>query len=206
MTDYRWKSNEPVITPPTPRLLLSDLQLLIFWALTSALGLAAGFFIGIGLAGGEPNQTIIVGSALSGVLIGWIEMLLLMFQRVRVKWWWVINTTIAFVTWGLAFPFFGAVNWLGGLIMGLLVGMFQYINLRNKVEQSGYWVLANIISWGVALALFLWLSSFMDLLLAWAICGLVAGAGTGWVMARLVHHPQWKYEEDEAPLRDNYQS
>lgn len=206
MSDYQWKSSEPIVKPPTPKLLLSDVQLIVLWALTNALGLAAGFFIGIGLAGGGVNETIITGSIISGILIGWIEMLLLMLQRVQVKWWWVLNTTIAFVTWGLAFPIFGAVNWFGGLILGLLLGMFQYINLRSKVERGSYWVLANIIGWGVALALFLWLISFMALMLVWAVCGLVAGAGTGWVMARLVHHPQWKYDEDEAPLRDHYQS
>ncbi len=88
--------------------------------------------------------------------------------------------------------------------MGLLLGMFQYINLRNKVERASLWPLANLIGWGIALALFPWLISFMDLMLVWAVCGLIGGAITGWVMSRLVHHPQW--EADEAPLRDDYQS
>jgi hypothetical protein len=38
----------------------------------------------------------------------------------------------------------------------------------------------------------------------WAVCGLIGGAITGWMMSRLVHYPQW--EVDEAPLRDDYQS
>jgi hypothetical protein len=49
MSDYRWKSTEPVVTPPPPKLLLSDAQLIIFWALACAFGLAVGFFLGISL-------------------------------------------------------------------------------------------------------------------------------------------------------------
>lgn len=204
MSEYQWKSREVTNTPPPPKLLLSDLQLIVFWALTNAIGLAVGFFIGIGLAGAEPNGAIIGGAIISAILIGWIEMLLLMLQRVRVRWWWVVNTTVALFTWGAAFPFYGAMNIWGGLIMGLLLGIFQYINLRNKVESAGLWVAANLIGWGVALALFPWLASLMDVMLTWAACGLIGGAITGFVMSRLVHHPQW--EVDETPLRDNYQS
>jgi hypothetical protein len=204
MSDYQWKSSEPVLKPPAPKLLLSDWQLIVFWALTNAIGLALGFFLGIGLAGGAPNETIIAGAIVSAILIGWIEMLLLMLQRVQVKWWWIINTTVALFTWGAAYPLYQAMNVWGGLIMGLLLGMFQYINLRNRVEQAGLWVAANLIGWAAALALFPWLLSFMDVLLVWAVCGLIGGAITGWVMARLVHHPLW--EADEAPIRDDYQS
>lgn len=88
--------------------------------------------------------------------------------------------------------------------MGLLLGMFQYINLRNRVERAALWPAVNLIGWGVALAIFPWLLSFMDVLLVWAVCGLIGGAITGWMMSRLVHYPQW--EVDEAPLRDDYQS
>ncbi len=204
MSEHQWKSREAITTPPPPKLLLSDLQLIVFWALTNAIGLAAGFFIGIGLAGGAPNETIIAGAICSAILIGWIEMLLLMLQRVRVRWWWIVNTTVALFTWGAAFPIYRAMNVWSGLIMGLLLGMFQYINLRNKVERASLWLLANLIGWGVALALFPWLISFMDLLLVWAACGLIGGAITGFVMSRLVHHQQW--EADETPLRDDYQS
>jgi hypothetical protein len=204
MNDYQWKSSEPVVKPPVPKLLLSDWQFILFWALTNTIGLTVGFFIGIGLAGAEPNAAIITGAIISAVLIGWIETLLLMLQRVRVRWWWVVNTTVALFTWGAAFPFYQAMNVWGGLIMGLLLGIFQYINLRNKVESAGLWVPANLIGWGVALALFPWLASWMDVMLTWAACGLIGGAITGFVMSRLVHHPQW--EVDETPLRDNYQS
>ncbi|NTU61890.1 MAG: hypothetical protein HGB05_00460 [Chloroflexi bacterium] len=204
MNDYQWRSSEPVLRPPRPKLLLNDLQFIIFWALTNAIGLALGFFIGIGLAGGAPNETIIAGAIISAIVIGWIEMLLLTLQRVQVRWWWIVNTTVAMFTWGAAYPVYQAVGIWSGLIMGLLLGMFQYLNLRNRVERAGLWLVANLIGWGVALALFPWLLSFMELMLVWAVCGLSGGAITGWVMSRLVHHPQW--EVDEAPLRDDYQS
>jgi hypothetical protein len=204
MSDFQWKSNEPIIKPPRPRLLLSEVQLIIFWALTNAFGLAVGFFLGIGIGSGSPNETIIAGSIISAILIGWIEMLLLMLQRVQVKWWWVVNTTVAFFTWGAAFSIFHAVNLVAGVALGLVLGMFQYINLRNRVEHASYWLVVNIIGWGAALAVFPLLASVIDVMLVWAICGLIGGAITGFVMSRLVQQPQW--EVDEAPLRDDYQS
>jgi hypothetical protein len=204
MSDYQWKSSEPVLKPPRPKLLLSDLQFITFWALTSAFGLALGFFLGIGLGSGTPNETIIAGAIISAILIGWIEMLLLMLQRVQVKWWWVINTVVALFSWGAAYPIYQAMNLWSGLIMGLLLGMFQYINLRNRVERAALWPAANVIGWGLALAIFPLLLSFMDVMLVWALCGLIGGAITGWMMSRLVYHPQW--EVDEASLRDDYQS
>ena len=69
MDDYQWKSSEPVPKPPAPKLLLSDWQFIIFWALTSAIGLALGFFLGIGLAGGAPNETVISGAIISAMTI-----------------------------------------------------------------------------------------------------------------------------------------
>jgi hypothetical protein len=204
MSDYQWKSNEPALKPPAPQLLLSDWQFIIFWALTSAIGLSLGFFIGLGLAGGAPNETIITGAIIGAIVIGWIEMLLLALQRVQVKVWWVINTVVALFTWGAAYPIYQAMNIWSGLIMGLLLGMFQYINLRQRVERAALWPAINLIAWALALAIFPALLSFMDVLLVWAICGLIGGAITGWLMSRLVHHPQW--EADEAPVRDNYQS
>ena len=206
MSEQQWKSSEPVMKPPAPKLLLSDVQLIVFWALTNAIGLALGFFLGIGVGSGAPNETIIAGAIISGIVIGWIEMLLLMLQRVQVKWWWIINTTVAMFTWGAAYPLYqttGVGVW-SGLLMGLLLGLFQYINLRNKVERASLWVVVNLVGWGAALALFPWLLSFIDLMLVWAICGLIGGAITGWTMSRLVHHPQWAV--DEAPLRNDYQS
>jgi hypothetical protein len=204
MSDYQWKASEPVIKPPAPKLLLSDWQFILFWALTSAIGLALGFFIAIGLTGGAPNETVIVGAVIGAIVIGWIEMLLLALQRVQVTWWWIAATGVALFTWGTAYPVYRSIGLLSGLMMGLLLGLFQYLSLRNKVEQGGRWIVANLIGWGVALAVFPWLASFMDWLLVWAACGLIGGVLTGWVMARLVHHPQW--EVDEAPVRDNYQS
>ncbi len=204
MSDYQWKSNEPIMKPPRPKLLLSDAQLIVFWALANAFGVAVGFFLGIGMGSGSPNETIIAGSIISAILLGWIEMLLLMLQRVPVKVWWIVNTTVAFFTWGAAFPILGAVNLVSGVALGMLLGIFQYINLRNRVEHASYWIVANIIGWGIALAFFPWLASFIDVMMVWAICGLIGGAMTGFAMSRLVHQPQW--EVDETPLRDDYQS
>jgi hypothetical protein len=204
MSDYQWQSSEPIVKPPAPKLLLSDWQFIIFWALTNAIGLALGFFIAIGLTGGAPNETVIVGAVSGAIVIGWIEMLLLALQRMQVKWWWIVATGVALFTWGTAYPVYRSIGLLSGLMMGLLLGLFQYLSLRNKVEQGGLWIAANLIGWGAALAVFPWLSSLMDWLLVWAVCGLIGGALTGWVMSRLAHHPQWQV--DEAPVRNNYQS
>jgi membrane associated rhomboid family serine protease len=96
------------------------------------------------------------------------------------------------------------MNIWSGLILGLLLVMFQYINLRNRVYRAALWPAVNLIAWGLALAVFPLLLRLMDPLLVWAVCGLIGGAITGWAMSRLVHQPQWKV--DEAPLRDDYQS
>ena len=131
-------------------------------------------------------------------------MLLLRLQRVRVKWWWIVNTAIAFLTWGAAFPIFRSVGLWSGLGLGVLLGMFQYINLRTKVEHGSYWIAANLIGWTIGLAVFPLLVGIVDWMLAWAVCGLVGGAISGLVMSRLVHEPIWEYAE--TPLKDDYQS
>jgi hypothetical protein len=69
---------------------------------------------------------------------------------------------------------------LGGAIVGLILGIFQWLILRGKIKKSGYWLVAEIL--GLAIAWLTTSSAKMDLDFVY---GVVIGALLGlfqWLM------------------------
>ncbi len=63
------------------------------WVAATTIGLVVGMVF-YTLTGGE----LLVGAIMIGVLLGWLQMLILMLQRIRVGWLWLFNSIIAWVT------------------------------------------------------------------------------------------------------------
>jgi len=71
--------------------------------------------------------------------------------------WWVFATVTG---WFIGILLIILPGWLGGadkslnnldlifIIMGLAIGTAQWILLRHKVAQAGWWIVANILGWG----------------------------------------------------------
>lgn len=201
MTDYRWKSMEDDSAPPAPPPpLLKEWQVLVIWTGAVTMGLTAGMFL-YAITG-----ELLIGAGAMGLLIGWLQMLVLTLQQARVGWLWVLNTTLAFITWGMALPIFGQINLLSGLALGVLLGLLQWLSLRKHVEQALWWLLANIAGWMVALSVYLPLTLLTGTwFIGIALTGLVAGALLAGAIIWLLRFPVWTVK-DEAPLKDNYQS
>jgi len=200
MTDYRWKSLEDDSAQHAPPPLLKEWQAFLIWTGAVTMGLTAGMFL-YAITG-----ELLIGTAAMGLLIGWMQMLVLTLQQARTGWWWVLNTTLAFVTWGMALPIFREINLLSGLALGVLVGVLQWLSLRKHVEQSLWWLLANIAAWLVAMSLYLPLTILTGTwFIGIALTGLVAGALLAGAILWLLRFPTWQVK-DEAPLKDNYQS
>lgn len=201
MTDYRWKTAEAdraLPAPPPP--LLKEWQVFVSWSGAVTVGLTAGMFLY------AITEELLIGAGAMGLLIGWMQMLVLTLQRARAGWLWVVNTTLAFVTWGMALPFFREINLWAGLALGVLVGLLQWLSLRKHVEQSLWWVAANIAAWMIGFSLYRPLTTLTGTwLIGIAVAGLLVGALLAVAIIWLLRFPVWTVK-DETPLKDDYQS
>ncbi|AQG78908.1 hypothetical protein [Spirosoma montaniterrae] len=92
---------------------------------------------------------------------------------------------------------FAALSIGTGLLLGALFGLFQWISLRKYVRQSGMWILANALGWGLGLG---WIyvaaslptaqTPFALTVVCGAVGGILAGLSvgivTGWFLLRLL--------------------
>jgi hypothetical protein len=130
-----------------------------------------------------------------GVAIG-LAQWLVMRRYLRGAGWWVLATTI-----GYAIPMVAAPNipireppWLTGsiifLLFGIALGILQWLVLRGRVRQPGWWIAISVAGWVLAFALTaaaivggLYVEPF-DLLAAFLVPVAVAGAGIVWLIRR----------------------
>jgi hypothetical protein len=154
------------------------------------------------LTGGE----LLVGAIMIGVLLGWLQMLILMLQRIRVGWQWLLNSIIAWVTWSMAIPVFGSINWMAGFGLGVLVGSLHWLNLRRRVERSLWWVAANVAGWTIGLGLYPPVTQLAGTwLIGFAVSGVVAGSIIAAAVVVMLRRPVFDVPA-ETPLKDDYQS
>ncbi len=202
MTDYRWKVTEKEqVLPKVPPPILTELQAGWLWLAATTIGLVLGMVF-YTLTGGE----LLVGAIMSGVLMGWLQMLILMLQRIRVGWLWLLNSLIAWVTWSMAIPVFGSINLMAGFGLGVLVGFLHWLNLRKRVERSLWWVAANVAGWTIGLGLYLPVTQLAGTwLIGFAVSGMVAGSIIAAAVVVMLRRPVFDMPAD-TPLKDDYQS
>ncbi len=74
----------------------------------------------------------------------------------------------------------------GGLtliLFGALLGVMQWLVLRGRVHQAGWWVAISAGGWALAVALST-VSWALFVLMSWSIPAAVAGAGMVWLLRR----------------------
>ena len=123
----------------------------IGWLAASTLCYGAGFPLGFAL-----KETLLWGWVVAGLGLGILQWLLLIHLLPRPGWFAISGgaglvlgvgggfhvANLVFQAWGLA-PAFGAI----GALVGLSVGVTQWLALRQQVAKSIWWIPANILGY-----------------------------------------------------------
>ena len=136
-----------------------------------------------------------VFGAIYGILIGAVQSLAL-HGRFRQATQWAIATGLGeslavglnnfgAMTAMTAFPIF-----VPGVVIGIFVGIAQWVILRRKFSNSEWWILASAISFGVIIVASFWLGSHPTEAIARCLNGIIFGAITGLVLVYLYNHPK----------------
>ena len=91
-----------------------------------------------------------------GLLTGILQYGLLRRYLPRMSWW-VLATTAGWLLGVLLIVLSGWLKFIDGsfnldltfILMGLAIGMSQWLLLRQRLPQAGWWIAANIIGWGL---------------------------------------------------------
>jgi hypothetical protein len=115
---------------------------------------------------------LLLGSAIG--LVEWLVLRPYMFDI----GWWVPATTIG---WASAFMIVaytgsGSTGYENSILFGMLIGtassLAQYIALRRRITLAEVWVVANVLSWIVALSTYREVDDFLDWLRSAAFDGI----------------------------------
>jgi hypothetical protein len=137
----------------------AERYLAIEWVLASIVGWGIGFFVCEGLKPFFYDITHLGGDGLIiGAAIG-IAQGLVVRRRIAPMGWWVLVSALGF---GVG-KFLGEAaaggmpavvgSLLTGAIIGLSVGVAQWLVLRGKVTGAGWWLAANIVGWAIGWSL-----------------------------------------------------
>ena len=179
---------------------VKNIHLLLWWILVTTLGWAAGWAAGLAMLWkGTEDDTLIF--AIVGAGVGMMQWLVLR-RHIPQAGWWVLASAVG---WGVGGQYLeGLDQWalndlgegciLAFAIVGAGVGMMQWLVLRRRTPQAGWWVLASAVGWGVG-----WAGvgtatsgeeSVIDIVIvALAMVGPVAGAITGYGLVQLLDIP-----------------
>ena len=134
----------------------------IYWVLISLVKESVGSTIQVG---GQPHITedfllpYILWPAL-GLVTGFLQYLLLRRHLPRIGWW-IAGTTLGWLLGLIADrvlyrTLYGTLDvsaiWFETLMTALAggaMGLAQWLVLRQRVRHAAWWILANVLSWGV---------------------------------------------------------
>lgn len=188
------------------------------WLLVNAVARTVAVFTNVSLvrAALEPAPiSYMISAAISGVLIGLVQWLVL--RRVlRQAGWWVVASAAGFavstfINYGLA----GAgrdtlmSDWITywiiqGAVGGTSVGIMQWLVLRQQMDRAAWWILASTIGSIVLDVIFrggLFIYPTMASILVAATSGALYGGITGVPLAWILRHPLQIREEPESAAR-----
>jgi hypothetical protein len=139
--------------------------------------------------------TNVIGFAALGAAIGFVQWWLLR-RYLPGTGWWILATLGGYSAIGM-FPLFSlpfTPAWLAGSIMltmvGVVLGVLQWLVLRAHVYQAGWWIVVSTAGWALAVALIgaanltgVYVEP-LDLLSVLLIPVAVAGGGMIWLLRR----------------------
>ena len=152
-----------------------DWALWFYWIMATTLGWLVGsmFFNGIPLI-------------ISGVAVAGFQSVVL-YKRIQKAWRWAILSSIGWmIGYILLAIFFPAVMMLLiGPVMGGILGLVQWLLLKQEVEWAGWWVVINIMAWTTGL----------NLMPGFLTSGTLPGALTGLTLVILFRYSSSKTKQ-----------
>lgn len=120
-----------------------DWTFLFSWLMATTVGWVMGGFLAAGVA-------LLVTGAAIGVL-QWIPLEKRLPQAGR----WIIATWAGWALAQVELIMFnpGQNRFITGVVVGLLVGIAQWLLLRNHVRWAAWWVVMNVVAWTSGFAL-----------------------------------------------------
>ena len=150
----------------------------LWWVLATAVGWSVGGYLGSAAGWGLSRGIAVVGygagAAAGGIAAGVLQWLVLRQQVARAGWW-VLASTVAGAVIGVVGVVVGAavgfgVRWVDGgpettgansggdwvlgvglVLYGTVLGVLQWLVLRQQVARAGWWVLASTVGWPVSI-------------------------------------------------------
>ncbi len=155
---------------PDRKIFSFDWALWFQWVVVTTMGWILG---GILVAGIDLLAT--------GIAIGVLQGFILQ-HRIAKAWQWMVATAAGWALGSLIIIGFlpAALDFLGGVILGLTCGLAQWIILRKEVHWAGWWIPISIAAW----------TTGMTLLPGFFLTGMLAGAITGIALELLLRYPK----------------
>jgi hypothetical protein len=133
-----------------------------------------------------------VSLGLVGALLGLGQWFVLRRYLPRIEWWVIASFLGYAVGYSLVLVPIPAVDEFGPakLVLGLgsTLGILQWLTLRGRVPQAGWWIIISLAGWALAIALpgVLYLTGLyvepFDLVAALLMPAAVTGAGMVWLL------------------------
>jgi hypothetical protein len=117
-------------------------MLWFLWIMATSVGWVLGRLL-------LPNLALVT----VGIAIGILQWFLLQ-RRFKKAWQWILATAAGW-TVGSAIVYAAipqGMDFLSGLLIGLSIGLAQWLILRREVQWAGWWIAVNIIAWTTGMA------------------------------------------------------
>jgi hypothetical protein len=152
------------------RVLNLDWVLWFQWIMATTLGWVLGRFL-------FPN----LAAVMIGIGLGIFQWLILQ-HRIGNAWRWIVATAIGWAFGALIIEFFlpPGQDFIAGLLSGVMIGIPQWLILKQEVSWSFWWIMINIVAWTTGMA---FLPGVM-------LTGVIVGALTGIALILLIRFPK----------------
>lgn len=120
-----------------------DWALWFYWIIATTVGWLAGSLF-----------SSVIPVAISGVAIATLQGLVL-YKRIRKVWRWVVFSSLGWISAYILSVIFipEELGSLIGPLMGAILGVIQWLLLRQEFEWAGWWIPISIVAWTTGMTL-----------------------------------------------------